>query len=337
MITIAVDAMGGDHAPRPEVEGAVHAARELGVRILLVGLAPEVKKELAKHSHRGLPIEIVPASEVITMHDSPTQAFRKKKDSSAHVATKFVRNGLADAFVSAGNTGAIMAVARFGLGTLSSVDRPALAAPFPTSRGGTAVLIDVGANVDSKPSHLVQFAVMGEIYYRAIFGTRRPKIALLSIGEEEMKGNELTREAHSRLKSSSLNFTGNVEGREIFSGAVDVIVCDGFIGNVALKISEGVAQHIGTMLKEALQSTISSQVGYVLARKAFKDFRRKIDYSEYGGAPLLGVKGVTVIGHGSSNALAIKNAIRVATELVRGGINDRIEQELATLPVPVEA
>jgi phosphate acyltransferase len=337
MITIAVDAMGGDHAPRPEIEGAVHAARELGVRILLVGLAAEVKKELAKHSHRGLPIEIVPASEVITMHDSPTQAFRKKKDSSAHVATKFVRNGLADAFVSAGNTGAIMAVARFGLGTLSSVDRPALAAPFPTSRGGTAVLIDVGANVDSKPSHLVQFAVMGEIYYRAIFGTRRPKIALLSIGEEEMKGNELTREAHSRLKSSSLNFTGNVEGREIFSGAVDVIVCDGFIGNVALKISEGVAQHIGTMLKEALQSTISSQVGYVLARKAFKDFRRKIDYSEYGGAPLLGVKGVTVIGHGSSNALAIKNAIRVATELVRGGINDRIEQELATLPVPVEA
>lgn len=337
MITIALDAMGGDHAPRPEVEGAVHAARELGVRILLVGLAPEVKKELAKHSHRGLPIEIAPASEVITMHDSPTQAFRKKKDSSAHVATKFVRNGLADAFVSAGNTGAVMAVARFGLGTLPSVDRPALAAPFPTSRGGTAVLIDVGANVDSKPAHLVQFAVMGEIYYRAIFGTRRPKIALLSIGEEEMKGNELTREAHSRLKSSSLNFTGNVEGRDVFSGAVDVVVCDGFIGNVALKISEGVAQHIGTMLKEALQSTISSQVGYVLARKAFKDFRKKIDYSEYGGAPLLGVKGVTVIGHGSSNSLAIKNAIRVATELVRGGINDRIEQELATLPVPVEA
>lgn len=337
MITIAVDAMGGDHAPRPEVEGAVHAARELGVRILLVGLAPDLKKELAKHSHRGLPIEIAPASEVITMHDSPTQAFRKKKDSSAHVATKFVRNGLADGFVSAGNTGAVMAVARFGLGTLASVDRPALAAPFPTSRGGTAVLLDVGANVDSKPSHLVQFAVMGEIYYRAIFGTRRPKVALLSIGEEEIKGNELTREAHSRLKASSLNFTGNVEGREIFSGAVDVVVCDGFIGNVALKISEGVAQHIGTMLKEALQSTISSQVGYVLARKAFKDFRKKIDYSEYGGAPLLGVKGVAVIGHGSSNALAIKNAVRVATELVRGGINDRIEQELATLPVPVEA
>src|SRR3984957_15498544 len=314
MITIAVDAMGGDHAPRPEVEGAVQAARELGVRLLLVGLVPEVKKELGKHSHRGLPIEIVPATEVITMDDSPTHAFRKKKDSSAHVAAKLVRGGQADALVSAGNTGAVMAVARFGLGTLSSVDRVALAAPFPTSKGGTAVLLDVGANVDSKPAHLVQFAVMGEIYYRAIFGTPRPKVALLSIGEEESKGNELTREAHTRLKGSTLNF----------------------IGNIALKISEGVAQHIAGMLKEALQSTLSSQVGYVLSRKAYKSFRKKIDYSEYGGAPLLGVKGVTVIGHGSSNPLAIKNAIRVATELVRGGVNERIEQELASIPVPVE-
>lgn len=337
MISIAVDAMGGDHAPRPEVEGAVQAARELGVRILLVGLPHEVKKELAKHSHRGLQIEIVPATEVITMEDSPSQAFRKKKDSSAHVATKLVRNGQADALVSAGNTGAIMAVARFGLGTLPSVDRAALAAPFPTAHGGTVVLLDVGANVDSKPAHLVQFAVMGEIYYRAIFGTRRPRVALLSIGEEEAKGNELTREAYSRLKQSSLNFMGNVEGRDIFDGSVDVIVCDGFIGNIALKISEGVAQHIGGMLKEALQSTISSQVGYVLARKAFKKFRKQIDYSEYGGAPLLGVRGVAVIAHGSSNGLAMKNAVRVAAELARSGANERIEQELAALPVPVEA
>jgi glycerol-3-phosphate acyltransferase PlsX len=329
--------MGGDHAPRPEVEGAVLAAREFGARILLVGLPAELKRELAKHPHRGLPIEIVPASEIITMQDSPSLAFRKKKDSSAHVATKLVRNGDADAVISAGNTGAMMAVARFGLGTLPSVDRPALAAPFPTSTGGTAVLLDVGANVDSKPAHLVQFAVMGEIYYRAIFGTRRPKVALLSIGEEETKGNELTREAHSRLKSSSLNFTGNIEGRDIFNGSVDVIVCDGFIGNIALKISEGVAQYIVSMLKDALQSTLSSQVGYVLSRKAYKTFRKKIDYSEYGGAPLLGVKGVTVIGHGSSNALAIKNAIRVATELVRGGVNEKIEHELSSIPVPVEA
>src|ERR1700686_5255647 len=218
MITIAVGAVGGGQSPRPEVEGAVQAARELGVRILLVGLAPELRKELAKHSHRGLPIEIVPATEVITMDDSPTQAFRKKKDSSAHVAAKLVRGGQADGLISAGNTGAVMAVARFGLGTLPSVDRAALAAPFPTARGGTSVLLDVGANVDSKPAHLVQFAVMGEIYYRAIFGTRRPKVALLSIGEEETKGNGLTREAFSRLKVSTLNFTGKAEGGEFFNG-----------------------------------------------------------------------------------------------------------------------
>jgi phosphate acyltransferase len=231
----------------------------------------------------------------------------------------------------------VMAVARFLLGTLPSVQRPALAAPFPTSRGGVSVLLDVGANVDSKVPHLLQFAVMGDIYYRVVFGARRPKVALLSIGEEEMKGNDLTREVHSRMKKLALNFVGNVEGRDIFSGAVDVVVCDGFIGNIALKISEGVAQHIVSMLKEALQSTLSSQVGYVLSRKAYKNFRKKIDYSEYGGAPLLGVKGVTVIGHGSSNALAIKNAIRVATELVRGGVNEKIEHELSMIPVPVEA
>ena len=337
MITIAVDAMGSDNAPRPEVEGSVLAAREYGVRVLLVGQPVEVKRELARHSNRGLAIEVVPASEVIAMSDSPMQAFRKKKDSSAHVAARLVRAGQADGLVSSGNTGAVMAVSRFVLGTLPSVQRPALAAPFPTSRGSVSVLLDVGANVDSKVAHLLQFAVMGEIYYRVIFGARRPKVALLSIGEEEMKGNELTREVHNRMKRLSLNFVGNVEGRDLFSGAVDVVVCDGFIGNIALKISEGVAQHIALFLKKALKSTIASQVGYVLSRKAYKSFRKKIDYSGYGGAPLLGVKGVTVIGHGSSNPLAIKNAIRVATELVRGGVNERIEQELATIPVPVEA
>ena len=337
MITIAVDAMGGDHAPRPEIEGSIAAARELGVHILLVGLPNELKRELARHPHRGLPIEIVPASEVITMNDSPSQAFRRKKDSSAHVATRLVRDATADALCSAGNTGAVMAVARFGLGTLPSVDHPALAAPFPTARGGTCVLLDVGANVDSKPAHLVQFAIMGEIYYRAIFGTRRPKVGLLSIGEEESKGNELTREAYARLKQSAIHFVGNVEGRDIFGGAVEVIVCDGFIGNIALKISEGAAQHIELLLKDAMQSTLTSQVGYVLSRKAYKTFRKKLDYSEYGGAPLLGVRGVTVIGHGRSNAHAVKNAVRVAAELVRGKVNDKIERELSMLSVAVEA
>jgi glycerol-3-phosphate acyltransferase PlsX len=329
MITIALDAMGGDHAPRAELEGAVLAVRELDVRVLLVGQTPVLKQELQRLKASHLPLEIVPASEVITMSDSPSHAFRKKRDSSAHVAARLVKSGKAGAMVSAGNTGAVMATALFTLGTLPSVSRPALAAPFPTSKGGVAVILDVGANVDSKASNLEQFAVMGEIYYRAIFGTRRPRVGLLSIGEEELKGNDLTREAHLLLKQRSLNYIGNVEGRDVFAGDVDVIVCDGFVGNVALKISEGIAQHIGAMLKKSLQSTLSSQMGYVLARNAIQDFRKKIDYSEYGGAPLLGVRGIAVIGHGHSNANAIKNAIRVAAGLSRARIDEKIEQELS--------
>ncbi len=329
MTTIAVDAMGGDHAPRAEVEGAIAAAREYGVRVLLVGVEGAVKAELGRHSHRGLPIGVVHASEVISMSDLPSQAFRKKKDSSMHVAARLVRRGDADALVSAGNTGAVMATVRFTLGTLPSVDRPALAAPFPTSKGGVAVLLDVGANVDSKPEHLEEFAVMGEIYYRTIFNLRRPRVALLSIGEEETKGNEVTREAFALLKQTPLNFVGNIEGRDVFSGNVQVIVCDGFIGNVALKISEGLVEHIVHVLKDALKSTVASQVGYVLSRRAYQDFKKKTDYSEYGGAPLLGVRGTAIICHGRSNANAIKNAIRVAAELVRSRANEKIEQELA--------
>jgi glycerol-3-phosphate acyltransferase PlsX len=337
MITIAVDAMGGDHAPRPEVEGSVLAARQFGVRILLVGQPAELRRELAKHSVKGLSVEVVTATEVITMTDSPTHAFRKKKDSSAHVAARLVRQGQADGMVSAGNTGAVMTVARFVLGTLPSVQRAALAAQLPTGKGGVTVLLDVGANVDSKPAHLLQFAVMGEIYYRLIFGVRRPKVALLSIGEEEMKGNELTQEVHGKLKEFPLNFVGNVEGREIFSGNVNVVVSDGFAGNVALKVSEGVAQHIVVLLKKALQSTMASKVGYALSRNAYREFRKSIDYAETGGAPLLGVRGITVIGHGGSNANAIKNAVRVAAEMARSRLNERIEQELSALPVAVEA
>jgi glycerol-3-phosphate acyltransferase PlsX len=329
MITIALDAMGSDHAPRAEVEGAVLASRQHGVRVVLTGIEPKVRAELNRHSHRGLPIEIANATEVITMEDSPSLAFRKKRDSSVHVAAKMVRQGQADALVSAGNTGAVMATARFVLGTLSSVDRPALAAAFPTAKGGASVLLDVGANVDSKPEQIEQFAIMGEIYYRAIFGTRRPRVGILSIGEEEMKGNELTRDASALLKQRALNFIGNVEGKDVFKGEVDVIVCDGFIGNIALKISEGLVEHVAGMLKKALQSSLSAQMGYVLSRRAFAEFRKKIDYSEYGGAPLLGLRGVVVIGHGRSNANAIKNAIRVAAELCRSKVNEKIEQELS--------
>ncbi|HTV57881.1 MAG TPA: phosphate acyltransferase PlsX [Verrucomicrobiae bacterium] len=333
MTTIALDAMGGDHAPRAEVEGAVLAAREYGTRILLVGVEGPIKAELNRHRLRGLSIEIVPASEVITMNDSPSHAFRRKKESSLHVASRLVRDAKADGLVSAGNTGAVMTVARFVIGTLPSVDRPALAAAFPNMKEKVTVILDVGANVDSKPVHIEQFAVMGEIYYRALWGVKRPRVALLSIGEEEMKGNELTREAAALLKQTSLNFVGNVEGRDVFRGDVDVIVCDGFIGNIALKISEGLVEHVGGMLKKAIKSSLTSQLGYALSKRAFDSFRKRTDYSEYGGAPLLGVRGITIIGHGRSNPNAVKNAIRVANELCRLRVNEKIEQELSAASV----
>ncbi len=331
MTTIALDAMGGDHAPRAEVEGAILAAREYGVAVQLVGIEAAVKQELARHRHENLPIEVVPAAEVVTMTDSPSQAFRRKKESSLHVAARLVRDGKADALVSAGNTGAVMTVSRFVIGTLPSVDRPALAWAFPNMKEKVSVMLDVGANVDSKPEHLEQFAVMGEIYYRAIWGVKRPRIALLSIGEEEGKGNELTREAALRIKQTQLNFVGNVEGRDLFRGNVDVIVCDGFIGNIALKLSEGLAEHIGGMLKRAIQSSLRSQIGYALSKRAFDALRRRTDYSEYGGAPLLGIRGITIIGHGRSNANAVKNAMRVAWELCRSRVNEKIEQELSAV------
>jgi glycerol-3-phosphate acyltransferase PlsX len=329
MTTIALDAMGGDHAPRAEVEGAILAARELGVRVLLVGIEATVRHELNRHKIGDLPIEIVNATDVVTMDDSPSHAFRRKKDSSLHIAARLVRDGKAEALVSAGNTGAVMTVARFVLGTLPSVDRPALAWAFPNMKEKVTVILDVGANVDSKPEHIEQFAVMGDIYYRSIWGVKRPRVALLSIGEEESKGNELTREASIRLKHGSLNFQGNIEGRDIFRGNVDVIVCDGFIGNIALKLSEGLVEHIGGMLKKAIKSSLTSQLGYALSKRAFDDFRKRTDYSEYGGAPLLGVRGITIIGHGRSNANAVKNAIRVAAELCRSRVNEKIEQELS--------
>jgi glycerol-3-phosphate acyltransferase PlsX len=335
MITIAVDAMGGDHAPRPEVEGSALAAQEYGVRVVLVGQPEVIRAELARHSRPTGFIEIEPASEVITMEDHPAQAFRRKKDSSVHVGLRLVKDGEADAFVSAGNTGAVMTVAKFILGTLPSVDRAALAAPFPNAKGGVSVMLDVGANVDSKPEHLLQFAVMGEIYYRATFGSRRPRVGLLSIGEEEIKGNELTRAVYERLKDLPVHFVGNVEGSDLFSGKVDVLVCDGFVGNIALKICEALAMEIVKFLRKTYKSSWSSQLGYLLSRGAFKGLKRTMDYSEYGGAPLLGVRGVCVISHGKSNANAMKNAIRVAAGLARARVNEKIEQELSLTHVKV--
>jgi len=337
MTSIAVDAMGGDDAPRAEVEGAIIAARELGVRVILVGKEDVIRKEMSRHSHQGLPLDIVHANEVITMDDHAAKAVRSKRDSSIRVAARLVREGKAQGVVSAGNTGAVMVTVKMVCGALPGVDRPALAGIFPTSRGTMAIMVDVGANVDCKPQNLEQFAVMGEIYSRAIFGILRPRVGLLSIGEEEHKGNELTRDAYILLKKLSLDFIGNVEGRDLYNGKVDVIICDGFIGNVALKISEGLVETIKYMLKEALSSTISAKMGYVLSRQAYADFKKRLDYSEYGGAPLLGIKGCAIVCHGSSNPNAIKNAIRVAAEGSSARINERIEEELKRGRVPKES
>jgi len=321
--------MGTDSAPGPEVDGAILAAREGYAKVLLAGPEELLKRELARRDAKGLPLEVVHASEAITMEDKATKAFRSKRDSSIRVAARLIREKRADGMISAGNTGAVMTTAKIVLGALAGVDRPALAQVFPTSQGTAAVLLDVGANVDCKPHHLEQFAVMGEVYYRMIFGVERPRVGLLSIGQEEHKGNELTREAFRRLKQLPLNFVGNVEGRDLYNGRVEVIVCDGFIGNVALKISEGLVETVSSLLKEALSSTLSSKVGYVLSRKAFQNFKKRVDYSEYGGAPLLGVRGACIICHGGSNANAIKNAIRVAAEFAEGKVNEKIERGLA--------
>jgi glycerol-3-phosphate acyltransferase PlsX len=329
--------MGSDRAPRPEIEGAIQAARHLDTRVLLVGPEPQIRAELNRYRW-GAPhaLEIVHASEVITMEDKVAQAVRSKRDSSMRVGLRLVREGRAAGFVTAGNTGAAMATAKMVLGALPGVDRPALAAVFPTAIRTGAMLLDVGANVDCDAHNLEQFAVMGEIYFRSIFGTRRPRVGLLSIGEEETKGNQLTREAFQLLKHLPLNFVGNVEGRDLYNGAVDVIVTDGFIGNVALKTSEGVVNLVRSALKEALKETITRQVGYLLSRSAFTDFKKRLDHTEYGGAPLLGLKGVCIITHGSSNANAIKNAIRVAAEFAESKANAEIEKGLAAIK-PVAA
>ena len=330
---IAVDAMGSDRAPRPEVEGAILAARSYNVHVLLVGNEAAIRAELRNHlsAHFLGNIEIVHAEEAITMDEKAAHAVRSKKKSSMHVGLRLVRDGKAQGFATAGNTGAAMATAKMVLGALPGVDRPGLAAVFPTSKGTAAILLDVGANVDSKPQNLEQFAVMGDIYSRFIFGNQHPRVGLLSVGEEEGKGNDLTKEAYKLIKPLPINFIGNVEGRDLYNGHADVIICDGFVGNVALKISEGLVEAVRYLLKESLRSTISSQVGFLLSRRAFADFKKRLDYSEYGGAPLLGVKGVCIIGHGSSNANAIKNAIRVAAEFAERHINQRIEQEIASI------
>jgi glycerol-3-phosphate acyltransferase PlsX len=329
VIRIALDAMGGDRGPDVNVEGAVLAAREFGTAVTLVGVEGEIERHLRRHETRGLPLTVRHAPEVVEMGESPTAAVRRKKHSSIRIGLELVKRGEADAFVSAGNTGAVMATALVVLGPLPGVERPAIAVVVPTLTGH-AVLLDAGANVDSKARHLAQFAIMGNVYARDFLGLARPRVGLLSIGEEESKGNELTKEAFKELEDeTSLNFVGNVEGRDVFNGTTDVIVCDGFIGNVALKISESVLDAMFTLLREELGKDLRGKLGGLLLRSGFRRFKRRVDPWEYGGAPLLGVNGVCVIGHGRSTGRAIKNALRAAGESVANKVIAHIREGIA--------
>jgi glycerol-3-phosphate acyltransferase PlsX len=322
--------MGGDHAPARIVDGALAAARHLGIGVDLVGRTSAVADELARHADADrLDVRVIDASDVVEMAEPPAQALRRKPRASIRVAADLVARGEAAALVSAGHTGATVVAAHAAFGMIRGVDRPALAPSVPT-RGGSAVLIDAGATVDCKPAYLLQFGVMGAVYARVWIGVERPRVGLLSIGEEETKGTELTREAHKLLKASSLNFVGNVEARDIFSGQADVIVCDGFTGNVALKLSEGLVEMVEELLGAELQSTFSAQVGSLLSRRAFRRFRRRVDYSEYGGAPLMGVAGLCIIGHGRSSAKAVRNAVAMASRFASSNVLTRVEQEIAS-------
>lgn len=324
---IAVDAMGGDNAPKVEVAGAVAAAREFSIPIVLVGDRDILAAELAQHNVSGIDITIHHASEVVGMHDSASDAIRKKKDSSIRIAYELVKAGKADAVVSAGNSGATMAAGMFVLKRLDGIDRPAIAQVFPTLSGHTLVL-DIGGNVDCKPLHLVQFAIMGEVYARHILGMAKPRVGLLSNGEEDSKGNDLTRETNQIIKKIAFDYAGYIEGRDIFAGHVDVVVCDGFVGNIVLKLSEGLAEAVGTMLKEEIQKSLICKIGYLLSQSAFSRFKKKVDYAEYGGAPLLGINGVGMICHGGSNVKAIKNAIHFAAEYAEKGVNQKMAEKI---------
>lgn len=329
---IALDAMGGDHAPQVTVEGAVETIKEYpDIEIILVGDSSRIESELKRI--KRYPQErlfIKHASEVISMDESPSYAIRRKKDSSIKRAIELHRDGKADAVVSAGHSGVAMASALFILGKAPGVDRPAIAASLPTLKK-PFVLIDAGANVDCKASNILEFAYMGAAYYRAVFSVKEPRVALLSIGEEDSKGNELTKEAFRLLRNSGLNFKGNIEGKDLFIGEADVVVCDGFIGNVVLKLSEGLAEVIMKMLKREISDISTGRIAYLLMKPALRRFKKKTDYAEYGGAPLLGINGTCIISHGRSSSKAIKNAIVVAANLARAGLHRIISEELSRM------
>ena len=329
MIQIAVDAMGGDEAPGHIVDGAVAAARHFDLGVTLVGPAGRLEQELSRHPEVDRErVRIAHADTVIEMAEAPTAALRRKPNASIRVAADAVARGEAAALFSAGHTGATVMAAYSAFGMLPGVDRPALAATIPTRRR-PAILLDVGASVECRPQHLLQFAVMGSMYARVAFAIDAPRVGLLSIGEEATKGNELTREAHRLLKASTLSFIGNVEARDIYSGAADVIVADGFTGNIALKVSEGLVEVVEDLLRDELSSTITTRVGSLLTSRAMRHFRKRVDYSEYGGAPLLGPAGIAIVGHGRSSAKAVRNAVAMAYQFVSSQFIERVEREIA--------
>jgi glycerol-3-phosphate acyltransferase PlsX len=334
MTRIAIDAMGGDHGPRVIVAGAVAAARRFPVALTLVGPEDVIRREIARHANsERLDLAVVDSDEAIGMAESPAAALRRRPRASIRVAAELVARGEAGALFSAGNTGATVMAAHAALGMLASVDRPALGTPIPTE-GRPAVLLDVGANAACRPQHLVQFAAMGTVYARLALGVDQPRVGLLSIGEEATKGNDLTREAHRLLKAGPLNFIGNIEARDVYTGQADVIVCDGFTGNIALKISEGLVDMLEGLLRADLATQAGGRGHSLAVGRAFGRLRRRMDYSEYGGAPLLGVAGLCIVGHGRSTIKAVTNAVRVAAQLSADGFVDRIEREIAATGEP---
>jgi len=331
-LRVALDAMGGDRAPTEPVAGAVMAARELGISVTLVGPHDLVAAELARHNAGILPLDVVDAPDTIGMGDHPVQAIRRRPNASMNVGIRLVKERNADAFVTAGNTGAAVVASLFGLGRLPGVDRPALASVFPTARG-RCLILDVGANADCRAGHLLQFAVMGERYCRLVLGVEKPQVALLSNGEEETKGNLVVVDAHRLLKSANFQFIGNVEGKDLPRGVADVVVCDGFVGNVAIKLAEGIGELTFTLLREELSASPLGMLGALLLRPGLRRLKHRVDYEEYGGAPLLGVEGVVIVAHGRSGARAIRNAIRVAGQAAAANVHQEIA---AGMPAAVE-
>ncbi|MEW6075507.1 MAG: phosphate acyltransferase PlsX [Candidatus Omnitrophota bacterium] len=328
---IVVDAMGGDYAPDVVIQGVQAAVKEYAVDVVLVGDELQIKSCLERHKAGSPRITVYPAQEIIGMSEPAAASVRRKRNSSIVVGINLVKNGQADAFFSAGNTGAVVCAATLSLGLLPGIERPGIGIVMPTIQGAS-IVIDVGANIDPKPSQLLQYGIMAGLYFEHILKRPNPKVGLLNVGEEETKGTEFMKETHELLSNSPLNFIGNVEGKDLFSGKCDVIVCDGFVGNVALKVSESVAEAIQIFLKRHLLSNLWGKIGLLFLLPSLKKFKKEVDYSEYGGAPLLGIDGIVIIGHGRSNKNAIKNAIRVAKEEVERRFNEKITEAIRPLP-----